>query len=316
MTSERIGRIATAAITLGLVVAWTLGASAAASAASRDRTSPTTPTNLRVTGTTPYSVSLAWNASSDKSGIASYVICCANTSSTTVSGSATSFTVTAGIEASRPFSFVVYARDNAGNWSKASNSVSVTTPGDNTPPTKPSVSVTDVGPTHVSLAWSSVEEGPVWFNVYMDGTAVLFGSRSTSATFGALDPQSTHTFTVRAQDFAHNWSPLSDPVTVTTEPRDETDATPPTMPGNLRTNGMQFGDGETWLFWDQSTDDRTPQSVIEYQVFANGVYDHSLVGYDRTVLYGTPFSQNTYSVIALDASGNESAPATIVVDNF
>ena len=35
----------------------------------------------------------------------------------------------------------------------------------------PVVSVTDVGPTHVSLAWSSVEDGPnVWFNVWMNGS--------------------------------------------------------------------------------------------------------------------------------------------------
>jgi hypothetical protein len=31
--------------------------------------------------------------------------------------------------------------------------------------------------------------------------------------------------------------------------------------------------------------------------------------------YGNPFSQNTYTVIAIDEAGNESAPATIVVDN-
>lgn len=40
-----------------------------ASAAPRDRTPPTTPTDLRVTGTSDYSVSLAWNASSDNSGL-------------------------------------------------------------------------------------------------------------------------------------------------------------------------------------------------------------------------------------------------------
>ena len=297
-----------------LILAMLAGQSTAYAAG--DRTAPTTPTNFRITALTPYTVSLAWDASRDKSGIASYTICCANVSSQIVSGSATSVIYTQGLEALRSFSLFIIARDNAGNWSKNSNSVSFTTPRDVTPPTKPTVTVTDVGPTHVSLAWSSVEDGPnVWFAVYMDDNRLMLGSRDTSATFGALEPQTTHTFVVRAEDFAHQWSPPSDPVTVTTDARDTTDTTPPTMPGNLTTNGMNWSDGETWLFWSQSTDNSSPQSVIEYRVLLNDVYDHSVVGFNRTILYGIPFSFNTYTVIAVDASGNESAPATILVDN-
>jgi len=285
--------------------------------AGRDRTPPTTPANLRITGLTPYSVSLAWDAATDKSGIASYTICCAYTKGETVNGGATTFTYTKGLEASRQFSLFIVAIDNAGNYSKNSNSVSFTTPPDTTPPTTPTVTVTDVGSTHISLAWSSIDDGPtVWFAVYMDGNAVVYGSRETSDTFGALEPESTHTFTVQAGDFAHQLSPLSDPVTVTTDARDVSDVTPPTMPGNLTTNGMNWGDGETWLFWQKSTDDQTPQSVIEYRVLLNGVYDHSVVGYGQTILYGVPMSWNTYTVIAVDASGNESAPASINVPNF
>lgn len=315
MATRHARGIAAGAVMLGLVLAATFGVSTAL--AGRDRAAPTTPTNLRVTAMTPYSVSLAWDASTDKSGIASYTICCANTNSATVSGSTTSFTFTAGIESSRQFTFFVVAKDNAGNWSKNSNTVTVTTPPDTTPPTKPTVAVTDVGPTHVSLAWSSVDDGPnVWFSVDVDGTRILNGDRRTSATFSQFEPETTHTFVVRAGDFAGHISPPSDPVTVTTEPRPTDDTAPPTAPGNLRTNGMAFPDGETWLFWDQSTDDQTPQSIIEYRIFLNGVYDHSVVGYGSTILYGTPFSQNTYTVIAVDEAANQSAPATIVVDNF
>jgi chitodextrinase len=114
-----------------LMVSMLAGQSTAA-AAGRDRTAPTTPTNLRITGLTPYSVSLAWNASKDSSGIASYTICCANVSSQIVSGSATSATYTNGLEASRQFSLFIVAKDNAGNYSKNSNSVSFTTPADTT----------------------------------------------------------------------------------------------------------------------------------------------------------------------------------------
>src|SRR5687768_11316411 len=135
--------------------------------AARDRTPPTTPKNLRVTGMTPYSVSLAWTPSTDNSGSVTYTICCANVSSETFPGPASNRIYRAGLEAGRTFTLRISARDAAGNVSGYSNSVTFTLPRDTTPPTKPTVSVTDVGPTHVSLAWSSTEDGPnVWFNVY------------------------------------------------------------------------------------------------------------------------------------------------------
>jgi hypothetical protein len=157
-----------------------------------------------------------------------------------------------------------------------------------------------------------VEDGPnVWFNVYMNGNAIMQGSRNTSGTFGPLTPETNYTFTVQARDFGNNLSPMSDPITVTTEASNTTDTTPPTTPANFRDNGMSFEDGETWLFWDQSTDNVDPQSVIRYNVYVNGVFDHSLMGQGRTIVYGNPGVFNTYQVIAVDSSGNESAPASL-----
>jgi len=286
--------------------------SASPASAARDRTPPTQPKNFRVTGMTAYSVSLAWTPSTDNSGNVTYTICCANVSSETFPGPASSRVYRAGLEAGRSFTLFIIARDAAGNYSKQSNTVTFTLPRDTTPPTKPTVSVTDVGPTHVSLAWASVEDGPnVWFTVSINGSPVLQGSRDTSGTFGLLEPETTYTFTVQARDFGGNNSPVSDPVVVTTEASDADDTTPPTTPGNLRDNGMSFEDGETWLFWDQSTDNIDPQSVIRYDVYANGVFDHSLFGQGRTILYGNPGVLNTYQVIAVDSAGNGSAPATL-----
>jgi chitodextrinase len=281
-------------------------------AAAKDRTPPTTPTNLRVTGMTPYTVSLAWSPSTDNSGSVIYTICCANVSSETFPGPASSHVYKAGLEAGRSFTLFIVARDAAGNYSKQSNTVTFTLPRDTTPPTKPVVSVTDVGATHISLAWSSSEDGPnVWFNVSMNGSVVLQGSKNTSGSFGPLQPETTYTFTVQAFDFAGNVSPVSDPVTVTTESSNTNDTTPPTTPGNLTDNGMSFQDGETWLFWQQSTDNVDPQSFIRYDVYVNSVLDHSLMGADRTILYGNPGVFNTYQVIAVDSAGNQSAPATL-----
>jgi chitodextrinase len=280
--------------------------------AARDRTKPTTPKDLRVTGMTAYSVSLAWTPSTDNSGSVTYTICCANTSSETFPGPASTRVYRAGLEAGRTFTLRIVAFDAAGNYSGYSNSVTFTLPLDGTPPTKPIVSVTDVGATYAALAWSSVDDGPhVWFTVFMNGTAILQGTQDTAATFGPLEPETAYTFTVQARDFGGNTSPLSDAVSVTTEPRDSTDTTPPTTPGNLTDNGMSFPDGETWLFWEQSTDNVDPQPVIRYDVYVNGALDHSLLGADRTILYGNPGVLNTYQVIAVDSAGNQSAPASL-----
>jgi len=280
--------------------------------AARDRKPPTTPTDLQVTGMTPYSVSLTWNPSTDNSGSVTYIICCANVSSETFPGPASSRVYRAGLEAGRSFTLRIIARDAAGNYSKYSNSVTFTLPADTTPPTKPVVSVTDVGATYVSLAWSSVEDGPnVWFDVYMDGNAVRTGVRDTSGIFGPLEAETTHTFTVQAHDFGGNRSPMSDPVVVTTEASDPNDTTPPTTPANFTDNGMSFADGETWLFWQQSTDNVDPQFAIRYDVYVNGVLDGGMLGGSSTVVYGNPGVFNTYQVIAVDSAGNQSAPATL-----
>ena len=280
--------------------------------AAQDRKAPTTPTNLRVTGMTPYSVSLVWNPSTDNSGSLSYTICCANVSSETFPGPASSHVYRAGLEPGRSFTLRIVAFDAAGNYSKYSNTVTFTLPRDTTPPTKPVVSVTDVGPTHISLAWSSVDESPnMWFSVTMNGSPVLSGVRDTSATFGPLQPETAYTFTVQAHDFGGNSSPVSDPFTVTTEARDGNDTTPPTTPANF--NGNSFDDGETWLSWDQSTDNVDPQSVIRYDVYVNGVFDQSLLGGDSAVTYANGGVNNTFDLIAVDAAGNQSAPASITI---
>jgi chitodextrinase len=164
----------------------------------------------------------------------------------------------------------------------------------------------------VSLSWSSTDEAPsLYYNITMNGAAVSSLNQNTSGTFGPLQPSTTYTFTVGARDPSGNLSPISDPLVVTTDPQEEADTTPPTQPGNLTDNGMSFPDGEIWLFWQQSTDNVDPQSVIRYDVYLNGGLDHSLVGGDRTILYGVPNSLNTYTVIAVDSSGNQSTPASI-----
>jgi chitinase len=262
---------------------------------------------------TPYTVTLAWSPSTDNSGRFSYVICCANSSSMVAPQGVTSFVYTAGLEANRSFTLRVYAVDAASNYSKPSNSVTFTLPRDEVAPTRPLVSVTNAGTTHVSLLWSSIEDGPnVWYSVFVNGTAVLNGERSTSTTLSLLEPETTYTFTVQARDFAGNTSPLSEPVTATTGAPNTDDVTPPSEPGNLH---EQNWDCEVELDWDESSDDFDPPWLIEYEVYVNGQYDHSTSQRNtRTIVYGTESGPNTFSVIAVDTAGNRSGEATVTAN--
>jgi hypothetical protein len=289
-------------------------AAPAAAAAKADRQRPTTPTNLRVVATGPYSVTLTWNPSTDNSGSFHYVICCANVSSQTAPQTASTFTYTAGLEAGRSFTLRIVAVDAAGNYSGYSNSVTFTLPRDTVAPTTPVVSVTGVGPRHVSLAWSSTDNGPnLWYFVTMNGAVIRSADRATSAIVPLLANQTTYEFTVRAHDFGGNASPVSDPISATTTAANPDDVTAPTTPANFYGNNL---DGcETELSWSESTDDLDPQWQIEYQIFVNDVYDHSLaLRYARTIVYGTSTGANTFSIVAVDTAGNKSEAATTTVD--
>jgi chitinase len=287
-------------------------------AQSRDRVPPTAPTNLVVTATTEHSVSLAWNPSSDNSGRFSYLICCAGTT-VTVSQATTSHTLE-GLQAGKTYTFRVYARDAAGNLSKASNAVTVTLPGQLAAPTKPVVAVLDVGPTHASLTWSSTDDGAlIWYTIYIDGEPVsTLNSKSGTFTCAAvlvptgctpLDQERTYTFTVRARDVDGNLSPPSDPVIVTTDPADVNDVTPPTPPGNVTADA---DGGHILVRWDPSTDDLAPQTFVRYDVYVNGELRAVVVGKAGVEVEGD-LGVNNISVIAVDTADNESAPGTATV---
>ena len=301
----------TVAIALFLTAAFGVSPASAA----RDRVSPTAPSDVRVTATTAFSVSLAWNPSSDNSGKFSYVVHASNGRDALLSQATTAFTFTDGLQSRMSYSFYVYAVDAAGNRSKNSNTVSALLPADTIPPTTPVLVVTDVGATHVSLLWSAEEDGPyIFYQVYLNGAPKLYTGSATSATIAGLDPGTTYTFTVVARDNGINYSPASNEVTVTTEAPDPSDTTPPTTPGSLSASDLNSGDGEISLHWTQSIDDQTPQAFIEYEVFLNGVLDHTVVGQGRAAVYGTFGVLNTIEVIAVDAAGNRSAAASRTIE--
>jgi endoglucanase len=86
-----------------------------------DTQPPSTPQNLRVTGTTSSTVALAWDPSTDNVGVTGYQVFRGSTLAGT--SATTTFTDT-GLAASTTFSYSVRAFDAAGNVSAASSTLS------------------------------------------------------------------------------------------------------------------------------------------------------------------------------------------------
>jgi chitodextrinase len=299
-----------------IALALALFAIAPTAAAGRDRTKPTTPGNFRVTAVTAYTVTVAWNPSSDDSGSFHYHLSGAyGVAPVVLPRTATSHTF-AALYPRNDYWFFIYARDAAGNASGQGNTTTRTL-ADTTPPwTAPVVTVTELGSTYAELSWTPAQDdGPHQFSeVWVNGSLDFHvGKNITSTTVQLLEPETAYTFQVRAYDYGNNRSPFSDAVDVLTPPPNPADTTPPTTPGNLAADTFGDGSTETSLRWTQSTDDFDPQSNIRYDIFVNGVWQDVVFGSGGPRTIYADFGESLIEVIASDTAGNESEPATVVV---
>ena len=279
-----------------------------------DSTPPTAPTNLRVTAVSQTGVSLAWSASTDNSGTFSYVVKQDNLSWTVPqTQTATTFT---WLSPGRTYSFYVYAVDRSLNTSANSNTVTATTLADVTPPSAPALSVPAVSPSQVWLTWTEAVDdmrfAGVGYSIFVNG-ALATGVNwinHRDASLRHLAPGATYTFKVQARDASGN-TVDSNTVTVTTP--SSSDTVPPSAPTDVRID-IDQGCAEVWLAWTQSTDDTDPQSMIEYEIYVNGVLSPLAVegGVSRSFVYGTNHGPNSFVVKAVDRTGNTSAPSNTV----
>ena len=277
--------------------------------AARDRKPPTKPTNLRATSLTPHRVTLAWNPSTDDSGSFTYRVFVSWGSTTTLPQTQTTYSV--GLVPANTYSFYVYAVDGSGNVSQRSNTLTVTTPPDTTPPSAPVVSLVGVNPTEVSLQWTaSTDDGlHIRYQVFVNGSASGVETlNGLAAVLHGLTPQTTYQITVQASDlYGGNMAAPSNVLTVTTPAVSATDTEPPSKPGCCW--GGDVGGLELNIFWGHSFDNQTAQASIAYEVYLNGVLDHTTTG-DRAVLYTTQTGDNTITLIAVDGAGNRSASSS------
>lgn len=297
------------------------------SAAKGDRQAPTTPTNLQITAIGETHVTLKWNASTDNSGKLSYRVKITNLANTaynslaTVAQTSTTYTLQY-LSANTAYSFTVYAVDANNNRSGDSNPAGATTLADTSPPTKPVVQATVLGPSQVQLTWTkSTDTFPSYccsYSFTQNGAPLTQHINWAAAPTGKLSviirhvsPGTTNSFTVSAIDSTGINKSTSDPVSASTWPSN--DKTPPSVPTNLRyVEG--FGCTEVYLGWIQSIDETDPQTSIEYEIYVNGVLSPLPVsaGVDVDFVYGAIQGDSFFTVKAVDRSGNSSAASSPV----
>jgi Fibronectin type III domain. len=273
---------------------------------------PPTPANFRVTATTAYTVTVAWDPAPRNSGDFNYYLSGAyGVTSAVLPKTATSHTFTR-LHSGNQYWLFIYAKDAGG---QVSGQVSTTTRTllDTTPPsTGPVITVTEIGSNYVTVSLTPAQDDCPFlvYQVSVNGNPCTALSPDLSATIRFLRPDTTYTLTARGRDEGNFWSPFSVPVTVTTLPPNPNDHTPPTTPANL--SAYSFGDGSTemQIQWAQSTDDFDAQANIRYDVYVNGALEDVRFGSGGPITAYGVFGENAIEVIASDTAGNASPPAT------
>ncbi|KAB8194860.1 hypothetical protein FH608_017060 [Nonomuraea phyllanthi] len=178
-------------------------------------------------------------------------------------------------------------------------------PQDTTPPARPGPAVAvRRGPTTLTLVWRP-SPGATGYDVHVNGLRVTgTAGRMPSVTLRNLDPDTRHTINVKARDAAGNASAPGVAVPVRTR---KPDRDPPATPGDLR--AAQVKVAAVRLDWAHAGD------ATWYDVLMNGQpllrLPAALLTDDATVpVTGlTPATSYAFTVVARDATGNDSAPA-------
>jgi chitodextrinase len=189
-----------------------------------DTTAPTTPANLRVTGTGISTVSLAWDRSSDRWSLRYEVLM----DGRVLASAAQPFVGTPSTSLRKippgHHVFAVRARDNSGNVSGLSNAVAVDLAGngDATPPAAPTdLTVEDLNDNCGSLIlrWTPSSDdldaqSEIEYELYVNGSFFQLTPPGTTE-IGVYTQPGTKTWTVVAVDRAGNSSGPSNAVTLT-----------------------------------------------------------------------------------------------------
>lgn len=184
--------------------------SASVTMISGDGTAPTAPTNLVATAQSEGSIKLNWTPSADNVGVSKYQI---TRNGQPLGESTSSAYVDMTTQENVTYAYSVIARDNAGNESASSASITVLS-GDNTAPSAVTNLRSDTDGNDVELSWDAAIDnvGVSMYRIMRDGR-LLAQTKFTKYVDTSAQQGVTYVYTVKAQDSSANLSLASNAVT-------------------------------------------------------------------------------------------------------
>ena len=278
----------------------------ATTSAALDIQAPTVPGAFSATVGSSTQIGLSWTASSDNVGVTGYRV---SRNGVQIGTTASTTYTDSGLSPATGYTYSVVAVDAAGNASGPASATATTSAAPDTQaPTVPGAfSATAGSSTQIGLSWtaSSDNVGVTGYRVSRNGVQIGT-TASTTYTDSGLSPATGYTYSVVAVDAAGNASgPASATATTAAAAASTADVQAPTVPGTF--NAKANSQTQIGLSWTASSDN---VGVTGYKVSRNGVQigittSTSYVDPDRS-----PATSYTYSVVAIDAAGNASSPAS------
>jgi alpha-tubulin suppressor-like RCC1 family protein len=175
-----------------------------------DTTSPSQPTGMTATASSPTSIDLTWTASTDNVAVTGYDI---YRDGSFLTSSLYPYHYDTGLTPSTNYCYYVMAKDAAGNSSAASTSACDTTTAsaDSTPPSVPTgVTVTPVSSSELTVSWTASTDnvGVTGYEVYRD-TVFLSNDLASPYADSGLATDTQYCYTVLAFDAVGNKSAQS-----------------------------------------------------------------------------------------------------------
>ncbi|HOQ23770.1 MAG TPA: fibronectin type III domain-containing protein [Bacillota bacterium] len=180
-----------------------------------DEIAPTTPGNITFSRTLQ-SVRLSWSSAQDNRGVAGYAV---YRDGQKIGTTQNTFFVDEGLTPDSNYTYTIRAYDLANNYSRPSETISVRTLADTTPPSVPGqLKVAGTGSHTVRLSWAAATDnsGHVKYEIYRDGDKIGT-TTATTFTVDNLAPGNSYSFRVKAVDQSGNSSAFSATVHAETE---------------------------------------------------------------------------------------------------
>ncbi|WP_428940374.1 carbohydrate-binding protein [Fontivita pretiosa] len=184
-----------------------------------DTVRPTPPQRLTATQASDTAIRVTWDPASDPSGVVAYDVYL-NGSKVGTTNPGMNYYARSGLEPGQGYVFSVQAIDAAANLSAQASTSATIGQRVNQPPTAPTnLRAGNTTNTAITLSWSasSDDRGVTGYEIFRDGQSVGT-TASTSFTDTGLEPETLYTYTVRAFDASNAFSPISDSLTVQTDP--------------------------------------------------------------------------------------------------